>query len=426
MQVGAAVPSESLTIRLARRALASRLERLRHGGLEIVEAGRRTCFGGASEGCPLVGHVEVRDARFYPAVAMGGAIGAGEAYRDGYWESDDLAAVVRVLARNREALQGLERGFTRLVGPFRRLAHRLRANTRHGSRRNVGEHYDLGNEFYQLFLDPTLMYSCAVFAGPEPRGSTQELGQALAAASEAKLELICRKLELGPEDEVLEIGTGWGGFALHAASRYGCRVVTTTISQRQLELARARVEAAGLGDRVEVVGRDYRDLSGRFDKLVSIEMIEAVGHEFLEGFFRVCSERLKPHGRMLIQAIVVPDQTYDSYRRSVDFIQRHIFPGALLPSIATMMDCVKRATDLRLEHLQDLTPHYATTLRIWCDRFLARRDEVRALGFSDAFVRLWEFYFRYCEGGFEERVIGDVQMLFAKPLSRQAPVASAV
>lgn len=402
-----------------KRLVLGRLQRLREGRLELVDGRESQVFGRpAADG--LRARITVRDPGFYRAAALGGSIGAAQAYRDGLWEADDLTRAVQVLARNREALEGLERGLTRLLQPLRSLGHALRSNSRAGSRRNIAAHYDLGNEFYELFLDSTMMYSCARFEDLDPPASatTEELGRALAAASVAKLDLICRKLDLKATDRVLEIGTGWGGFAIHAARNYGCHITTTTISPRQLEFARRRLRREGLDERVTLLDRDYRDLEGRFDKLVSIEMIEAVGHRYLDDFFALCSERLAPGGSMVLQAIVMADRYHEDYLRRVDFIQRHIFPGSCLPSISGMLSSLKGRTDLRLTDLEDLTPDYATTLKIWRKRFLDRRHEVEALGFSPEFVRLWEFYLRYCEGAFREHVIGDVQMVLAKPRSR--------
>jgi cyclopropane-fatty-acyl-phospholipid synthase len=293
------------------------------------------------------------------------------------------------------------------------LFHFLNKNTRRGSRENILVHYDLGDDFYKLFLDETLTYSCGIF-------ETED--SSLKDASDAKYDRICQKLRLGGGDHVLEIGTGWGGFAIHAARHYDCRVTTTTISDNQHQLAAQRFADAGLTDKITLLKQDYRDLSGRFDKLVSIEMIEAVGHHFLDTFFRVCSERLKPDGIFLLQAITIRDQVFEKHKRSVDFIKRFIFPGSCIPSITAISRSIARATDLKLFHLEDITPHYARTLREWRRRFFDNIDAVRDLGFSEAFIRMWEYYLCYCEGGFAERYIGDVQMLFTKPLSRPAPL----
>ena len=331
----------------------------------------------------------------------------------GDWTCDNLTGLIRIILQNQEVFLNLDRGWARLTAPLHKVFHFLNRNTLEGSRRNIAAHYDLGNEFYALFLDETLTYSCGVF---ENEKST------LADASRAKYDRICRKLFLRPDDRVIEIGTGWGGFAIHAASRYGCRVTTTTISPRQHELARKRLQEAGLGDRVEVLLQDYRALRGKFDRLVSIEMIEAVGHQFLNAFFRSCSDLLKEDGMMALQAITIPDQVFDRHKRSVDFIKRYIFPGSCIPSVEAICRAVAEVTDLRLFHLEDITPHYARTLRTWRERFFHRLPEVRDQGFSDSFIRMWEFYLCYCEASFTERYNGDVQMIFTKPLCRKDPI----
>jgi cyclopropane-fatty-acyl-phospholipid synthase len=338
----------------------------------------------------------------------------------GDWDSGDLTALIRLLLKNRAVLDGLETGAARLKAPLQRLLHWINRNTEKGSRRNIAAHYDLGNEFFALWLDPSLMYSAAVF--PSAEATLEE-------ASLAKNELICRKLALTPNDRLLEIGTGWGGFALHAARQHGCRITSVTISREQYELARARIAAAGLADRVEVLLADYRALApethGRFDKLVSIEMIEAVGHEYQPAFFAKCASMLEPHGAMLLQAITIADQQYERARRSVDFIQRYIFPGSCLTSITNMSAVLTRSTDLKIAHLEDIGFHYARTLAEWRARFESKLPEIRALGYSESFLRMWRYYFCYCEAGFLERAIGDVQLLLLKPECRLKVPASA-
>ncbi len=394
--------------RQARRAVHARLRSLRDGHLTLVDPGGRFRFGDPR--ARLRSTVWVRDPAFYTALALRGSLGGAEAFIDELWSTDDLPGVIRILARNRTALAGFDDGLARWMRPALRGWHRLRRNTRDGSRRNIAAHYDLGNDFFELFLDPTLSYSSGIF---------ERTGASMEEASVAKLDRVCRKLEIGPRDHVLEIGTGWGGFAIHAALRTGCRVTTTTISQQQYELARSRVREAGLEDRVRVLCEDYRDLQGSFDKLVSIEMIEAVGHRHLDDFFRVCSERLRPNGLMALQAITVDDRFLDEHRRNVDFIKRYIFPGGELVSIGALAASAARSTDLRLTHVEDLTPHYAETLRRWRERMNANRPRMKALGLDDAFLRMWEFYLCYCEGGFEEREIGLVQAVFEKPAVRR-------
>jgi cyclopropane-fatty-acyl-phospholipid synthase len=386
----------------ARRILFSRLERLAHGALVLHEGAQTWRFG---EAAARAVEVRVHDPAFYADLAFGGSVGAGESYMLGHWSAADLTGVMRLLLRNRDALDAMEGGWSRFSAPLRLAAHWLHRNTRAGSRRNIAAHYDLGNEFFRLFLDETMMYSCAIF---------EHAQMTLAEASVAKLEAVCRKLALAPGDHVLEVGSGWGGFALHAAGRYGCRVTTTTISPSQFELARERVRAAGLEGRVTVLLEDYRDLAGRYDKLVSIEMIEAIGHRQFEEFFRVSAARLAPGGRMLLQSIVIDDRHYARARDEVDFIKRYIFPGCCIPSLGALSQAMTAASDLHIEDVEDIGPHYATTLAHWRDNFLARLAEVRALGYPDEFIRMWEFYLCYCEAGFAERALGDVQLLLRR------------
>jgi cyclopropane-fatty-acyl-phospholipid synthase len=310
-----------------------------------------------------------------------------------------------LMLRNEDALSGMERGFARLSEPMRRLAHWVHRNTRSGSRRNISAHYDLGNDFFRLMLDESMMYSCALYERP---------GMTLAEAQTAKLDRICRALELGPADHVVEIGTGWGGFAIHAASRYGCRVTTTTISPSQFELARKRVRQAGLTDRIELLLEDYRDLGGKFDKLVSIEMIEAIGHRQYAEFFRRAAALLKPGGMAALQSITIEDRHYRRTRDEVDFIKRYIFPGACIPSVGALAAAIAAADDLTVVGLEDIGPHYAVTLAAWRSNFFRNLQAVRVLGYPDTFVRMWEYYLCYCEAGFAERQLGDVQLLLRR------------
>jgi len=388
--------------RLARRLVFERLAGLVQGSLVLREGAETLRFG---SGTPEA-EVRVRDAAFYAEVAFGGSVGAGESYMLGHWTSPDLTAVLRLLLRNRSALDALEGGLARLAAPLRLAAHWLHRNTRAGSRRNISAHYDIGNDFYRLFLDETMMYSCALFERPD---------MTLAEASVAKLDAVCRKLALGPGDHLLEIGTGWGGLAMHAAARYGCRVTTTTLSPSQQALAIERIRAAGLQDRVTVLREDYRDLKGSYDKLVSIEMIEAVGHQYYGEFFQRCDALLKPGGRMLLQAITIADQNYERARREVDFVKRYIFPGSCIPSVTALAQAMTAASGLRITQLDDIGLHYATTLRLWRENFLANSGRLHVLGLPASFLRMWEFYLCYCEAGFAERALGDVQMLLEKP-----------
>ncbi len=399
----------------ARALLHARLRKLRRGRLVIVDSAQQSVFGDPAPDASLQSVVWVHDGRFYGQTLFGGSIGAAEGYMAGHWSCSDLPALVRILVSNRKALDGLEGMWAKLTAPAHNLFHRLRRNTRNGSRANIGAHYDLGNDFYALFLDDTMTYSCGIF---------EDARSTLRDASLAKYDRICHKLRLRKEDHLLEIGAGWGGFAIYAASHYGCRVTTTTVSRRQHQLARARIQEAGLQDRVELLLEDYRDLLGRYDKLVSIEMIEAVGHQYLETYFRCCSERLKPDGLMVLQAITIEDQLYERQVRSADFIKRYIFPGSSIPSVTAMCSAVSRATNLRLFHLEEITPHYVRTLQEWRRRFTKRLDAVRALGYPEEFIRMWEFYLCYCEGAFRERYIRNVQIILTKPHCLQEPQVS--
>jgi cyclopropane-fatty-acyl-phospholipid synthase len=359
--------------------------------------------------------VEVRDPAFYLDLARGGSFGVGEAYLAGRWSSPDLTALFRLFLANEALGDRLDRGPARLAGLLARWRYARRPNTRAGSRRNIAEHYDLGNDFFGLFLDPTLTYSAGIFERP---------GATLEEASIAKLDRVCRKLEVAPEDHLLEIGSGWGSFAIHAASRYGCRVTTTTISREQHALASRRVEEAGLADRVKVLLRDYRDLEGRYDKIASIEMVEAVGHAYLPTFFERCAALLGPAGRLVLQVITMPERRYARYLANPDFIQTHVFPGGALPSLGALVQAAARVSDLAAVHLEDIGPHYATTLRHWREAFQARLDEARALGYPERLLRLWQYYLSSCEAGFEARYLGDLQIVFDRPGRRGPPLRS--
>ncbi len=395
--------------KLARKVIRSRLGEVRSGRISITDGQETASFGSPDERVPLSAHITVKDPRFYSEVAFGGTIGSGEAWIHDYWVCDDLTALIRILLRNLHVLHNLDSGTAMLTRPLQRLFHWLNRNTQEGSRRNIAAHYDLGNDFYALWLDRTMMYSSAVFPRP---------GMTLEEGSVAKLDLICRKLALTEKDRVIEIGTGWGGFAIYAARNYGCHVTTTTISREQHAWAEQAIRDAGVEDRVTLLLKDYRDLDGQYDKLVSIEMIEAVGHEYHDTFFRKCAALLKPDGQMLLQAITIADQQYDRYKRNVDFINRYIFPGGCLTSITGMTETMTRVTDMRAVHIEDIGPHYARTLELWRERFFAALDDIRALGYSDEFVRMWHYYLAYCEGGFAERAIGNVHMLIMRPDAR--------
>lgn len=403
--------TNGLTGSLLRRGVLRQLAQLKNGQLLVVEDGERLMFG--TPGSALLGEIHVLDPAVWGMVAGNGSIGAGEAFIHGYWSSPDLTAVVRVFVSNLDVLDAMEGGLARLSRPLVQGLHWLNRNTRKGSQKNIAAHYDLGNDLFEQFLDPTMMYSAAQFLTPE---------DSLEQAQLNKLERICQKLALQPSDHLLEIGTGWGSMALYAAQHYGCRVTTTTLSKEQYAFTAQRIEQLGLQDRVTLLLKDYRDLTGEYDKLVSIEMIEAVGHRFLPTYFKQCAQLLKSNGLMLIQAITIREQRYEQAKRGVDFIQRYIFPGGALPCVQKILEVVGRDTDMNLLHMEDFGLHYARTLRLWHENFRRAHGRLSELGYDDYFLRLWEFYLCYCEGGFLERTIGTAQLLLAKPAAMTAPL----
>ena len=400
--------------RIARAAVLGLLRRLRAGRIEVVEAGRRRGFG--PPGADLAAAVRIRDQAAW-AAPLRGSLGLGEAYGDRLWETDDLVALMRIGARALRPQGGLRGHASRARGWLHRLRRFVPENTRAGARAHIAAHYDLGNALFASFLDPRMVYSCAYFPHP---------GADLETAQLAKLDRICRRLRLGPDDHLLEIGTGWGGLAIHAAAEYGCRVTTTTISREQQALARQRVAEAGLEGRVEVLLEDYRDLRGRFDKLVSVEMIEAVGWQYFGEFFRRCSDLLAPDGLMLLQAITIDDRLYESEKGARSFANTHIFPGGCLPSSALIARCIAGETDMRPIWAQDMTAHYPLTLAAWRQRFLAAWEGLAARGYDERFKRLWVFYLSSSEAGFRERRLGDLQLLYAKPEWRGDELAGEV
>ena len=410
----------TLLARLGRRLLLKQLRQFEQGELRLIESdGRQHVFGRRHAGFNLGCTLYFDSPQAFADAAFGGTVGAGEAYIRGLWRCDDLVTLVRIFVANREQMNRLDSGWSLVSRPLLRLFHWANRNSKNGSARNIAAHYDLGNDLYQLMLDETMAYSCAIF----PRADAT-----LAEGSANKFEAVCRKLDLKPTDHVLEIGTGWGGFAIHAVQHYGCRVTTTTISAAQADFAVRKIAALGLSDRITVLLQDYRDLEpgpdGQYDKLVSIEMVEAVGAPFLDGYFRHCARLLKPEGAMLLQAITIQDQFYDQALKSVDYIQRYVFPGSFIPSVQALSKSLARSTDFKVFHLEDIGPHYARTLRLWRERFFGKLAKIRELGYSDSFVRLWEFYLCYCEGGFTERQLGTVQMLLTRPGCRRAPVGA--
>ncbi len=402
---------QAALLRAVRARLLQRLAKLQHGELVLRDA-----FGVVNLGTPaadgLRAEVTIADPEaFYLAAAAQGSVGVCGSYGDGTWRCDDLVSLVRLFVRNAEVLERVEGGGVARVGKLLLAAfHARNRNTRAGSRRNIAAHYDLGNPLFELFLDDSMMYSSALYT---------EDDDTLEVAQERRLRRICQKLDLRESDHLLEIGTGWGGMAIYAATHYGCRVTTTTISRAQREMALERVARAGVADKVSVLFEDYRDLDGTYDKLVSLEMIEAVGASYLDTYFQKIATLLSPEGLALVQAITIEDSRYEDALRRVDFIKRYIFPGCFIPSVSRMLGAMASSTDLRMTSLEDIGPSYARTLAEWRRRFLLHAPEVRDLGYDDRFVRLWTFYLAYCEGGFEERRLSNVQMLFAKPGNRR-------
>lgn len=393
--------------RLCRKFTLNFLSQLRHGSITVIEAGEAQQFGDAD--AELKTTITVTDPAFYQKLVLAGSVGGGEAYIHGFWRCDNLTALVQIFARNLDVLDKMDSTWARLSRPMLKLLNFRNRNTISQSRRNIAAHYDLGNAMYQLFLDPSMMYSSAVYPSAD---STLEQAQ------QHKLQQICERLQLKASDHLLEIGTGWGSMAIYAAQHYGCKVTTTTISQQQYDYTKARIAELGLQDKITLLFEDYRLLTGTYDKLVSIEMIEAVGDDFLDNYFEKCSSLLKPDGIMVLQAITMVDHRYQQYVREVDFIKRYIFPGGCLPSISRMASAVANKTDLVIRQVQDIGFDYARTLKDWCDNFMAQRDAVHQLGYDDNFIRLWHFYLCYCEGGFRERATSAVHLVLSKPQNR--------
>lgn len=407
--------STSLASRVAKKLVIQQLRQLREGTLTIRESGMDDLVFGDDNSEHQPAELIIHHQSTWRDLLTGGSVGAAEAYVAGDWSSPDLVALLRFFTRNIDRMNKFEDRFSWVTKPALKGLHWLNRNTKDGSRKNISAHYDLGNDLFETFLDPTMMYSSAIYPSEE---STLE------EAAVHKLDTICRKLDLQPSDRLVEIGTGWGGFAIHAAKHYGCHVTTTTISKEQLELAQERVRSEGLEDKITLLFDDYRDLAGQFDKLVSIEMIEAVGPQFLDSYFSQINALLKPDGLALVQAINMPEQRYQRALKNVDFIQRFIFPGSFIPSFGAILESVREESNLVLTHSEDAGFHYARTLRDWFDRFMASHEKLESMGYDQAFRKLWHFYFAYCEAGFSERAIGVSQLVFAKPGNKRQNILS--
>ena len=388
---------------LYKKIIHQRLSQIKDAHIIIKDGKSINKFGKPGN---LSAKINILDTVFYKNIILGGTIGASESFIRGEWSSPNLTNVIRVLARNTEAQDKLENLFTLLSQPFLKVMHKLNENSVRGSKKNISRHYDLSNDFFSLFLDKNMMYSSAIYKSRKT---------SLEDASTNKLDVICKKLNLKKTDHVIEIGTGWGGFAIYAAKNYGCKVTTTTISIEQYKFAKQKIKEAGLGKKIKVLLKDYRLLKGQYDKLVSIEMIEAVGYQFYDEYFKIIGQLLKNDGEALIQAITIKDQRYSKAIQSVDFIQKYIFPGSCIPSITAIQNSLTSSTDLVINDIRDIGHHYARTLADWRKRFLKNKQEIRKLGFDNKFLRMWLFYFAYCEGGFEEKVISDIHLHITKP-----------
>lgn len=387
-----------------RDVIFSILTHLNDSQITIVEGKHHRIFG--DDSAPLKAQITVHDSSFFKDMIFNGSIGAAEAYLEGKWSSPNLTTLIQIMARNQPQLDKIE-SKTRWISSIKNWwLRRQNLNSETGSKRNILAHYDIGNELYQRFLDPSMLYSSAIYS---------QDATSLAAAQQNKMHLICQRLELQPSDRVIEIGTGWGGLAVYMAQHIGCHVTTTTISDAQFDYAQQQVKQLGLEDNITLLKNDYRLLEGQYDKLVSIEMIEAVGHEYLPTFFTQCSQLLKPNGKMLLQSITIADSRYDQYRQNIDFIQKYIFPGGCLPSIAEMSKHIANSTDMVIDEIQDIGLHYARTLNDWHQVFDKNWSELKSLGYKEDFKRLWQFYLCYCEGAFMERVISTHHIMARKP-----------
>lgn len=389
--------------RIAKALVFRQLKKIDTGYISIQEGNKKFSFGKKGN---LSAHITVHDPRFYGALAFGGSIGVSEAFMQKFWSVNDLTKLIRIMAINQNAMDQLESLFNVFLKPILKCLHYLNQNSVKGSRINISKHYDLGNDFFSLFLDSTMMYSSAVFKNPQ---------DSLYQGSMHKLEMICQGLELNAQDHVIEIGSGWGGFAIYAAQNFGCMVTTTTISKQQYLFVKQKIKDLKLTHKIKVLLSDYRHLKGQYSKLVSIEMLEAVGYQYYDTYFKVCSHLLKPDGIAFIQTITIADQRYEKAKHSVDFIQRYIFPGSCIPSLTALQNSITESSDLKIYQVRDIGDHYARTLALWRIAFFKRLSEVKALGFDDVFIRMWHFYLAYCEGGFKEKAISDIHLKLIKP-----------
>ncbi|MCF7481732.1 cyclopropane-fatty-acyl-phospholipid synthase family protein [Vibrio sp. J1-1] len=405
----------STTQKAARRVMVQCLKKMEFGCLTLIESfnsgateksERFSAPDGSYNGQPVVATIEVKHPGLYSRILRGGSIAAGEAYMDGWWDSPDLTALMKLMAINMRALDQIEEQGSRITKLFYRISHWANRNSQENSRKNIHAHYDLGNALYESFLDSNMLYSSALY---------RQDNESLEQAQINKMDRLCQQIDLKASDHVIEIGTGWGAMAIYMAEQYGCQVTTTTISEEQHAYTKQQIEKKGLSDKITLLKEDYRNLTGTYDKLVSIEMIEAVGKAFLPSYIKKCESLLKPGGLMAIQAITIADQRYEYYSNNVDFIQKYIFPGGFLPSVTSLTQATTKYSDLVVRDLFDIGLDYAKTLYEWHSRFNKAEKEVRALGYDDRFFRMWRYYLSYCEGGFLARTISAVHMTFQRP-----------
>ena len=394
-----------------KKGVMNKFKHLQYGSIKILEGDEVLSFGDPGSNDKVT--VTIHSNEFYVFLGSGGVTGVAEAYMAGYWTADNLVLLLQIVLKNKKILLSLDSGFAKLINPINKLIHWSKQNTLKGSKQNILAHYDLSNDFYKLWLDSTMTYSCGYFNNDSV---------SLEQASIEKIDRICRKLKLNENDHILEIGTGWGSFSLYAAKQYGCTIDTVTISDAQYEYASRKIESSGLGSKINIFNKDYRKIEGQYDKIVSIEMIEAVGHQFIPQYFSKISSLLKEDGLLVIQGITYNDQNFEQYKNSVDFIKKYIFPGSCLISVAQISDVIKEYTDLAIVDMEDITKHYAETLNRWKVNFMKVTPEVKRMGFSEAFIKMWEFYFVFCEAGFLERNIGDIQLVFSKSGARNIEI----
>ena len=392
--------------KLARNIVSHQLAKIHHGQLLITENKKVSVFGTRNR---IRADIKVLNPNFYAYILFGGSIGAAESYMRGDWRSKNLTDVIRLMAVNSAAMDSMEGSYKLLLQPLFKIIHYLNKNTVAGSKKNIVRHYDLSNDFFALFLDTSMMYSSAIYANTKMN---------LEEAAINKIKIICEKLKLKSTDRLVEIGSGWGGFAIYAAQNYGCHVTTTTISEQQFLYVKNKIKQLKLSKKITLVKKDYRQLTGKYNKLVSIEMIEAVGHHFYDTYFSKIASLLTDDGVALIQAITIRDQRYKAALKSVDFIQKYIFPGSTIPSVTSMQESLTRSTDMTIFDIQDIGSDYARTLNAWKVKFVANKARIKELGFDAEFMRMWFFYFCYCEGGFKEKVISDIHLHLTKPLYR--------